>query len=470
MCAMAAVISAQIVEGAAGGGCFEAGKALHGAGRVTGLEPVDFGASGLVADGGTTRDVWVGIRYRFLVGECDCADAATETTSDSYLQAAADGEAGGPELCAHAVAVALAAIGARLPWAPAPAGHQPRHLPITRHFTTPPPPLDITTVFPELSALAATTVRLHPRAGRPGMRDSSLGGPLLWPASEPWPVCTRQHLNQELVDVPREITSWDGADAWAAALDPRARVSRYSRRLSPDGQWGPSTAVIDYSGPPDPPSPLIGVVQIYARDVPDLPFPDGADLFQLLWCPNEHNEDPWFGPWPAAFWRRSADVTGQVAGPPEPLFDNDGNAASYDPAPCLLHPEHVTEYPHLEDLADELQDQVRGWDEKTGHLYWSSLGAAPGTKALGHPNWIQPRRLPTCERGHRMQHLVTIANDEYGWGDRWVPAGDGDDDPAGAQRRESPHGLQLQRPRLGAMYLFTCTTCPHRPVNGETQS
>jgi hypothetical protein len=182
------------------------------------------------------------------VGECDCAGAAPETTSDGYLQAAADGEADGPELCAHAVAVALAAIGARLPWASAPAGHQPRHLRITRHINTPPPPLDISTVFPELSALAAPTVRLHPRAGRPGIRASSLGGPLLWPAGEPWPVCTRRHLNQQLVEVPREITSWDEADAWAAAtLDPRARVSRYAQRLNADGQWGPSQAVIDYS-------------------------------------------------------------------------------------------------------------------------------------------------------------------------------------------------------------------------------
>ena len=129
----------------------------------------------------------------------------------------------------------------------------------------------------------------------------------------------------------------------------------------------------------------------------------------------------------------------------------------------------MTGYPHLEDLPGELQDRISEWDEQNGHLYWSSLGAAPGTKALGHPNWIQPRPLPTCERGHRMQHLITIANDEYGWGDRWVPAEDGDDDPAGAQRHQSPHGLQLQRPRSGAMYLFTSTTCPHRPVNGKTQ-
>ena len=48
--------------------------------------------------------------------------------------------------------------------------------------TTPPPPLDITTVFSELGRLARRAVRLHPRVGTPGPTASSLGGPLLWPS------------------------------------------------------------------------------------------------------------------------------------------------------------------------------------------------------------------------------------------------------------------------------------------------
>jgi hypothetical protein len=62
--------------------------------------------------------------------------------------------------------------------------------------TTPPPPLDITGVFPELGALARSTTRLHPHADAPGPNDSSLGGPLLWPAAEPWPVCRGQLLGE----------------------------------------------------------------------------------------------------------------------------------------------------------------------------------------------------------------------------------------------------------------------------------
>jgi hypothetical protein len=30
------------------------------------------------------------------------------------------------------------------------------------------------------------------------------------------------------------------------------------------------------------------VLQLYASDAPDLPFPPGTDLLQLLWCPYDH--------------------------------------------------------------------------------------------------------------------------------------------------------------------------------------
>ncbi|MFJ9686214.1 hypothetical protein ACIRRX_11050 [Streptomyces bacillaris] len=48
--------------------------------------------------------------------------------------------------------------------------------------TTPPRPLDTEALFPELAAHRGTTTRLHPRPGRPEATDSSVGGPLLWPA------------------------------------------------------------------------------------------------------------------------------------------------------------------------------------------------------------------------------------------------------------------------------------------------
>lgn len=50
-------------------------------------------------------------------------------------------------------------------------------------------------MFPELVPLARPAIRLHPRPGSPSVRDSSVGGPLLWPAGEPWPHCADAHLH-----------------------------------------------------------------------------------------------------------------------------------------------------------------------------------------------------------------------------------------------------------------------------------
>src|SRR5438552_3038019 len=60
---------------------------------------------------------------------------------------------------------------------------------LPRRLTTMPWPLDVPARFPELADTVRETVRLHPRPGAPGPRDSSLGGPLLWPAGGSWPAC-----------------------------------------------------------------------------------------------------------------------------------------------------------------------------------------------------------------------------------------------------------------------------------------
>ena len=56
--------------------------------------------------------------------------------------------------------------------------------------TTRKPKVDLTKVAPELVHLGSKAIRLHPR--RAFLKDlgvSNLGGPLLWPAAETWPVC-----------------------------------------------------------------------------------------------------------------------------------------------------------------------------------------------------------------------------------------------------------------------------------------
>ncbi len=87
--------------------------------------------------------------------------------------------------------------------------------------TTPPRPLDAEALFPEPAAYRGTTTRLHPRPGRPDVADSSVGGPLLWPADEPWPVRTDPHshtrgLRPADVHRQRQIL----ASAWLREPDP----------------------------------------------------------------------------------------------------------------------------------------------------------------------------------------------------------------------------------------------------------
>ncbi|MFE5868156.1 hypothetical protein ACFQ6V_05790, partial [Streptomyces roseifaciens] len=73
--------------------------------------------------------------------------------------------------------------------------------------TTPPRPVDVAAVFPQLAPLARTATRLHPRPGAPSPHDSSVGGPLLWAADEPGAPSDAAHAgggeNQDAVRVVR---------------------------------------------------------------------------------------------------------------------------------------------------------------------------------------------------------------------------------------------------------------------------
>lgn len=334
------VVMEQVLAQTGGYERLEAGEALHRAGRITRAEPASIGIRGTVQDGGVERRVWVGVRQWLVVGECDCPDADPLVSSEGHLAAVAAGRAETVGPCAHAVALALSAMDRKLPWATPP--REPRPGTSRGPRTTPPAPLDITSLFPGLGPFARQTVRLHPRRGQPGPQDSSMGGPLLWPASEPWPVCTEPHVhNWEWADVPPEITSWEEADAWArSTLGLQARVARNTQR--------PARADIDRSRPAGVPSPMISVLQLHAREVPGVPFPAGTDCFQLLWCPNHHLGDTYptlGGLRLAAFWRRAAAVTELLGSSPGPSFDTAMNASTYQPFPCVLNPEQVTEYP-----------------------------------------------------------------------------------------------------------------------------
>jgi hypothetical protein len=123
--------------------------------------------------------------------------------------------------------------------------------------------------------------------------QSSIGGPLLWPAEEPWRTCASTSHAGEV--------------------------------------------------------PLVAVLQLYARDIPALPHPEGADLLQILWCPLD--EDDALGK--PLLLRRDAAAVGTRLDPAPPSLPETGG--DYVLRPCVLDPETVTEYPY-EDAPEDLLD------------------------------------------------------------------------------------------------------------------
>ncbi|MFJ6944970.1 DUF1963 domain-containing protein [Streptomyces wuyuanensis] len=288
--------------------------------------------------------------------------------------------------------------------------------------TTPPRPVDVETLFPEVAAYRKEAIRLHPRAGRPGVLDSSVGGPLLWPAGEPWPHCDDDH----------------------------PETGR-----APDGPG---------------PRPMVPVLQLLASDVPGLPFPEGTDVLQLLWCPFDHK--PHHTPRPELRWRGTVASAGDMAVAPwvEDAVDE------YVPEPCLVHPERIVEYPCHdlpEDLYDGLAERFDRLRRDTGWSYQYHLSVAPGIKTGGHPGWTQDPDWPDCaECGERMEHLLTVDSAEFdgeSWRS-WLPA---EDTPRTGTVRDLPYeergriqrapGLMLGD--MGGVYLFLCRRCPGMPYD-----
>ena len=284
------------------------------------------------------------------------------------------------------------------------------------------PIVDIAAAIPDLAPLARTTVRLHPRQGVCANDQSKLAGKFLWPAEEPWPRC-EEHA-----------------------------------------------------------CPLITVLQLRSDAVPELGFKKGTDLFQLLWCPNDHEKlEPFYAPAARVFWRKRADIRKPLAS--APAVGN--NEEFYVPVPCVLHPERVTEYPDAFvikqafpklwkkiEACTQLSDAVKNVTEfdlpSVGSLYQYWLSVASGTKVGGHPEWIQDPAPPDCRCGRQMEYLLTIAGDECDggtWG-RWLPEEDrhvwlGDD--------FDERGLILSPTEMllgdgGNLNYFVCRKCEDWPL------
>ncbi|MGW5868813.1 hypothetical protein ACWFRJ_42480 [Streptomyces sp. NPDC055239] len=346
--------------------------------------------------------------------------------------------------------------------------------------TTPPRPVDVTAVFPELASSARPAIRLHPRPGSPSVRESSVGGPLLWPVEEPWPHCESSHLHV------------DSGFRQSPALVRLER--RMQARWQPDsGRFEPtpeeealkeqSAAILAErldAGPPWPaecPVPMLPVAQLYLRDIPLLRPPGDADLLQILWCPYDH--DPDHKPSTALFWRSAATVVDILATPPEPY---EVNWKGYLPEPCVLAPEPITEYPDSLDLSPELRLSVQDWSrwqaadvgvdssyaDYPEDFYRDYLGDAPGWKVGGWPPWgrTDPYRRDCTVCDAQMMPLLTIASFEWDGdeGRSWAPYED--QTAAYARHYAGQDPSQPTKVEVGStdnMQLYVCPTSPEHP-------
>jgi hypothetical protein len=321
--------------------------------------------------------------------------------------------------------------------------------------TTPPRPVDVTEHFPELAPLARSAVRLHPRAGAPTVADSSIGGPLLWPAREAWPTCSDHDgpWQHGLAPVDVRLRRRILAEAWRRPREEGADLLTAEERVIVD------RAVDGARIPQDGPALMVPVAQLYAADIPALPRPDGADLLQLLWCPFDHDED--YLPRTELRWRTAADVTDPLGAAPQPSVIGDDD---YLPEPCVLHPETVTEYPAPHELPEELAERIEAWEDQHDFDYQYDLGVAPGCKVGGHAPWSFsdpfPMACPEC--GSDVRPLLTIDGSEWDGGSgSWRPVEDAG--YTGLRFLGPANSTQLNIGRGYNLQLYVCTSSYDHP-------
>ena len=283
-------------------------------------------------------------------------------------------------------------------------------------FTTRPSPVDIESNYPELAPLRRTAVRLHPRKKSDLPVDSSKIGGVFF-ANDPaeWPFC-RTHKTHH-----------------------------------------------------------IGILQLTKYDVPELGFPDGCDIFQLTFCPFDH--DDVYCPDVSGRWLSLSDDHIQQSSNPsfeEPEY-------KYIPNECAIHPERVEDYPHMDELPEDLQARIGAdrslvgpveewlerpddeWAPETAYSYF--LSAADGTKVGGNVNWIQvpqSSRCPKCSGW--TEDLLTIASWEWDGGTfhRWKPIEDCPQGVAVSSDGADDHGMMFGD--AGAIYVGVCRKCEGFPI------
>lgn len=328
--------------------------------------------------------------------------------------------------------------------------------------TTPPRPLDGEAEFPELAAFRGLTTRLHPRPGDPKPTESSVGGPLLWPADEPWPVCRvphRRDRGRRVEDVHEErrvlAQAWRRAPGTGPSDEERETVTALRRKHRVPG--------LDDTTP----LPLLPLAQLFTRDVPGLGAPEGHDLLQVLWCPFDAHAS--HGPDLHLVWRSAAEVGTLLTDPPRPPVVGSGG---YVPEPCVLDPERVLEHQYQELLGEELCERIEEWEDEAEEAagddpaddeaecvtYHHDLSLAPGWKVGGFATWsVTGPTAMVCACGAAMRLLLTVDSREWDRGSlSWVPV----EDRERIDAYEANVPTRVVVGRGGSLNVFVCTADP----------
>ncbi|GAB4054397.1 hypothetical protein [Catellatospora paridis] len=334
-------------------------------------------------------------------------------------------------------------------------------------FTSVPRRLDLAHLFPGLAAHARTATRLHPRPGVPSITGSHVGGPLLWPADEPWPRCARPHRVEE-----RHPISPEQAARLGRRSDPISTAVQYPGFIGIHHDEAGTHVITHVNRSAPEPSPLLPVAQLRAQDVPDLPLPPGTDMLQVLWCPHVHPEDrDQYGPAVQLRWRSAAGITAPQAPAPAPTVVPD---EMFHPRPCVLHPEQVVEYPWWQELPETLGSQVRAFDDSRefGQPSYYAVSQARGWKAGGYANWGSTDRLPmTCEGCSREMTLLLSMTSAESFGGTWRTEQESHLEPSWTDPRwrdaDRPTGVSVGWD--DALRVFACLSCPGTPFRLNSQ-
>lgn len=209
----------------------------------------------------------------------------------------------------------------------------------------------------------------------------------------------------------------------------------------------------------EPPPERLGkrlhpIIQLRKDDFPLVPFPNGRDVLQVFWHPDDiatqakaqHKAGLVTLPIPpsrvpAAKWWNSRELTGQIA-PPKMQAIHKGLVPM---CACRLEPVLVDDLPR--DATDV--PGLRQQDLMEDRNFYLHFGNA---KVGGHPSWTPAGKpTPQCRCGKPMNLLISLC-------------------PLIHDGRGNWHNPSRLFEQFGGQWmLFVCADCPERPLEAVSQ-